>query len=429
MPTAPCHVRKIFGKRTAQLSVPACVLAIALIGLLGSSAHAQDTARDFVEPRLTRAQFAAFTRPLGLDSDQRALTEMIFSDYSSALDDLTKSLEQDAMDAGLRDVQDALAGRGRLSADELRSKRAAVLRVYQKGWPVVDDALDTLIAGVQHVLTTSQAAGFEVLVRELHRSLWLHPRQADREYQEYAGDGVDVLLLAETALAEGGELHALGRGAIANILYGYELELDALLLQTAPEYRNAKLLRRIAVVEKDSASLRDLDQLSLARWKRLYQLNLSAVEQIGQIAASNLGEQVKQHWLDRFDQANFAWLYPRRKPDRQIEWIRLQTLTPEVRAQADANYEHYLSKRRELSRKAIDIMLQARLEFQTMLYSMMDPASIDDRLRRGLYEELLKNSGEQANLESTTSAAMEALLDPAMRDSLRKAMQGPDRRR
>lgn len=424
-----CDAWKSFGARTSRNAGLTAIACAAVVAACSSSAHAQDSARDAIEPRLTRTQFALFTRTFGLDSEQRAMTELMHSDYSASLDELERTLEQEAMGVGLREVQDALAGRGRLSAEELRTKRAAILRVYQQGWPDIDRSLDSLIVGVEHVLTPSQVAMFEPAARDLRRSVLLHPRQADREYQEYAGDGVDVLLLADAALADGGELQPLGRNAIQDILTRYELNLDALLRETAPEYRNSKLLRKIAVIEQDSATVRELNQAAITRWKRLYELNVATVRQIGEIAAASLGEQAQKQWLDRFDQASFTWLYPRRKPDRQIEWIRQQPLDNEVLAQAQANYEHYLSRRRELSRQAIDIMLQARLEFQTMLYSMMDPSSIDDQIRRGLYEELLKNSGEQANLESTTAAAMEALLDPATREALRKAMQGPDRRR
>jgi hypothetical protein len=61
-----------------------------------------------------------------------------------------------------------------------------------------------------------------------------------------------------------------------------------------------------------------------------------------------------------------------------------------------------------------------------MLYSMMNPAGMDDRIKLGLYQELLKNTGEQTNLENNTSAALEALLPDALRQSMRDALKGPD---
>ena len=71
-------------------------------------------------------------------------------------------------------------------------------------------------------------------------------------------------------------------------------------------------------------------------------------------------------------------------------------------------------------------MLRGRLEFQTLVYSMMDASMIDDRARRSLYEELLKNSGEQVNIESTAASSLEALLSTTQRDQLREAMKRPD---
>jgi hypothetical protein len=390
---------------------------------------AQESARDFVEPRINRSQFTIFYRQLGLDSDQRSIVELMFADYTTTLDALTRELDKDAQAAGLRQVQDALAGKARLAPEELRDKRVAVLRVFQRAWPEVDKAMDDLVHGVESLLTADQRPRFDPALRELRRSALLHPRQASSDFQEYAGDGVDVLLLVEDASKPGAELHVLDPAALNGVLAQYEQQVDNLLVRTAQDYRNSKLLRRVATIEKDNAALRELDRAAIARWKELYQLNQTTVQTIGRIAEANLGEQAKARWLDRFDHVSFGWLYPRRLPDRQIEWIRQQSLQTDAIEQAEGIYENYLVRRRELSRQAIDIMLRARLELQVMLYSMMDPTSIDDRAARELYQELLKNSGEQANLESSTSGMLESLLPTAQRDALRKAMQAPDRRR
>jgi predicted ATP-dependent protease len=88
--------------------------------------------------------------------------------------------------------------------------------------------------------------------------------------------------------------------------------------------------------------------------------------------------------------------------------------------------DDYLARRRELSRQAISTMIRARMEFQTMVYAMMDTASLDDALRQSLYADLLKNSGEQANLEASTASALESLLDEAQRKAMRDAMKRPD---
>jgi hypothetical protein len=134
-----------------------------------------------------------------------------------------------------------------------------------------------------------------------------------------------------------------------------------------------------------------------------------------------------EQFTQRFDRASFTWLYPRRKPDRQIEWMRQQNLAAETMQKAEGTYAQYVERRDGLSRSAIDIMLKARLEFRTILHAMIDQASIDDHVPGSLWNDLIKNTGEQAHLESNTSAQLEAAVDEATRQALREAMKRPDR--
>lgn len=390
---------------------------------------AQESAEDYIEPRIDRTHFVALYQQLALESSQRTIAELAFTDYTAAIVDLTRSLNEQADKVGRQPVKNALAGKSRLAPDDLQRMRIAVLKVYEQAGPAADQALQELLGGVQSVLTPEQSQHFDVALRQLRRDILLHSRQTDSSYQEYAGDGVDVLDLVETARKDGGELQPLDREALSAVLNQYEQQMDALLIETSPGYRSGKILRKIASIEKNAAAMHEQEQAALARWKLLYELNENTVQQIGEMALASLGEQAKQRWLDRFDQASFMWLYPRKKPDRQIEWIRLQHapgLPAEKLEQAEQIYDGYLQRRRELSRQAIEMMIRGRLEFQTMLYSMMDASNIDDRLQRDLYQELLKNTGEQANLESTTSGALEAVLNDAQREALREAMKKPD---
>ena len=253
----------------------------------------------------------------------------------------------------------------------------------------------------------------------------LHPRQLEAEYHGYAGEGVDVLLLVDEALKPGGELESLGRNAFAVILADYELHMDALLNQTAAPLRALRLERKIAEINKDASEISRLEQQSIDLWKQLFALNRSTVDQI----ASQLDEAGRERWMDRFDHASFTWLFPRRIPDRQIEWMRKEKVDAEIQAKADAIYAEYLAKRRAISSKAIEIMLKARMELHVAL-NPMDPSGIDGR-GRDLYTNLLKNSGEQSTLDGATESKLESLLPEAQREQLRTAMKrsDPGRRR
>jgi hypothetical protein len=391
------------------------------------AALAQESAAEAIEPRIDRMQFAAFVSKLSLTRDQRTIAELAFSDYSDALTDLARQLDQKAIDAGRPTVQDALRGKARVLPDELRRLRVAVLKAYEPAGPIADQAFNDLLANVEIVLHPEQVESFDLAAKQLRREAYLQPRAAAADDQEYAGEGVDVIALVDAACGDGGELQSLGRGAIHDVLAAYEQQLDVLLQSTATEFRAARQQRKIAQIEKNSAAFAEQEKNLLRLWKQMFELNQATAQQIASIAAEHAGPSPQQSWLDRFDRASFSWLYPRKKPDRQIEWIREQSsISSQQREQAEAIYEKYLASRRSLSRQSIDLMIRARLEFETMIYSMMDPSGIDDRVRRGAYEELLKNTGEQSTLDANTAAELEAALDPAQRDALREAMKRPD---
>lgn len=406
------------------------VLAVLVILLTWAApAMAQEAADDYLEPRVTRTQFAALCGPLQLGREQRNITELAFSDYTTELADLAQQLNAKANEAGRQTANDALAGKARVAPDELKRIRAAVLKIYEQGFSTVDESLNTLLASVSSVLTPDQTPEFDRGVRALHRDIYLHPRQAASDYPEYAGDGVDLILLAQAASQDGGELQSVDPNALQEILSAYEMQLDSYLVQTAPGYRQGKLARKIATIEKDSATLRSEEQASLQRWKSLYELNQHAKELIGNLILASHGEtgaQARQQWLDRVEKASFTWLFPRKKPDREMDWMRQQQLPEATMQKATEIYDQYLSKRKALSSKAIELMIRGRLEFQTILYSMMDPTVLDERVRRGIYDELLKNTGEQATLESNTAGTLEALLTDSQRQSLRDVLKKPE---
>ena len=412
-------------------SVPSgvCVVGIAAAILaVAAPAIAQERARDYVQPRIIRSQFTQLVQDIGLDYNQRQIATILFEDYETSMEELTQRLDDQAIKAGRATVDDSLSGKARVQADELKRLRAAVQTVYLQAGPDVDSALDTLTGGMQALLTADQLPGFEAAMRTLRRDIMLHPRASAASYQEYAGDGVDVLELFAAARAGDGELAGIDADALAGILSSYELALDDVLVETYSADRQGRIARKIAGINKDADALRREEQAALKRWQRLYELNQSTVEQIAEYATQSVGQGAADAFTQRFDRESFKWLYPRRKPDRQIEWLREQASVPaETLAKAETVYGEYLAKRDGLSRSAIDMMLRARLEFQTILYAMLDRTSIASGEAQSLYDSLVKNTGEQTHLESTTSSQLEALLDDKTRGELREAMKRPDR--
>jgi hypothetical protein len=184
-----------------------CALCFVLCVLAGPAA-AQERARDFIEPRVSKTQFQQLCQQIGLQSDQRQIANIAFSDYEAALADAATRLDEQALAAGRQSVDDSLSGKARLPAEDLKRLRGEVLKVYVQAGPEADAALDALIGGVEALLTEDQQDKFTAAKRWLHREILLHPRASNAAYQEYAGDGVDVLALVEQARGEGGELAA-----------------------------------------------------------------------------------------------------------------------------------------------------------------------------------------------------------------------------
>ncbi|MHC5023622.1 MAG: hypothetical protein ACYTGG_06885, partial [Planctomycetota bacterium] len=303
---------------------------------------------------------------------------------------------------------------------ELRELRIAVLEAYASALPEASALLDRLLADIHELLVDDQRGAAAIAERALRRRLLLHPRQEGRLDQSYAGDGVDVLELVAEAQRRGGELEALRAGTIAGLLSDYELLLDSLLAESGAAWFDGRLRLRMARISRDASVMQREEGRELERWRRLDELNRRTVEQIGRIAADELGAAAQQRWLDRFDGACYPWLLGRDVVDRQLDWIRRHVDDAATVQQAEAVWSDYDAQRRALARRTIKIMRRGRVELRAMLYPMMDPVDPGDSTRRELYQEMLKNSGEQTTLETDARGRLEALLDPSQRQRMRR---------
>ena len=105
-----------------------------LLVLLGGGARpaaAAESARDFLVPTIDRTQYAIFCRRLGLDREQQLVADLVFGDYQAALAQLIEEVDQRAEEAGRRTVAEAVAGRRRVAAEELKRLRLAPARNWR----------------------------------------------------------------------------------------------------------------------------------------------------------------------------------------------------------------------------------------------------------------------------------------------------------
>lgn len=395
-----------------------CAVIVAA-GTLALPATAQDAAIDFIEPKISARQFAELCQPLNLDRGQRSVIDLFYSDYAEALQALVEQTDARAREAGRQQVRDALAGKVVLEPAELRRMRLAVLEVYRDAWPVADRLCADLLDSVLVQMTDAQTPRAEAGVRALRREVYLGPRRAGRMNWEYAGDGLDLCLLAEDA----GVIDGAAGHAIRSILQEYERALDRMLPAHARAARAIEMERRLARIRKDQAAARAAEHDAVQEWQRLADLNDRTATRIGDVLARQLGEAAQRAWLDRCDQAMFPWLCRETTADRQYRWITESLSDDERRDEASDIYEAFSVARRTLRERAIDIMMRARVEFGRIIHPMMERAQLADPTGQGLYDELVRNSGELSMLERDTGERLEALLGADELKAMRRAMR------
>jgi hypothetical protein len=408
-------------------SIPRQVaLAIFLAGLslAAGVASAAETARDVVRPVLTRPQFALYASAVTMTRDQQMIADLVFGDYVSDLESLLDLADERAEAAGRSRVDRALAGKLRVPPAELREMRIGVLETYAAAVPEASALFEKLLSDLRELLLQEQRGAAANAERMLRRRVLLQPRQEGRLDQSYAGDGVDLLELVDEASRRGGELEAMRAGRLDGLLSDYATLLDALLVDSGAEWFERRLRLRMARVSRDDDAIRREEARGLEPWRRIDELNRRTAEQIGRIAAEDLGAAAQQRWLDRFDRACYPWLLGRDVVDRQADWIRRNVEDPETVRHAESIWSTYDAARRALARRTIAIMRRGRVELRAVLYPMMEPVNPGDSARRDLYQDLLKNSGEQTTLETDARGRLEALLEGSQRQRLRRETAG-----
>jgi hypothetical protein len=389
---------------------------------LSSAADAQQSALDYVFPQVDRGQFDELCTSTGIDREQRMVTELLYRDYATALSDLVDRLDRAAVTAGRQRLEEVFAGRIRLAEDAVKELRLNVLDCYREAAPSALDLFNNLVTGIEIQLRDEQRNAFPAALRNLRRQTFLHPRHVSGPASNYAGEGVDVLLLAEDATRPGNELTDIGSVDLEEVLYRYELMLDEALrtIGIAPNLANLGL-REYQITKDPDTQLRH-QRAMVDAWTSIYLVNREAVVAIATLATQASGAWAGELWLDRFNHASFGWMYIAKTPDRQIEWMRGQEFDDDTLERAELAYGVYLAERGALIQKAIDVITRGRLELGTML-SPRQPPTFAPGEAHGMFQELLRNSGAQTSLDSRVSGALEGLLDEETRREMRRAVR------
>ncbi len=399
---------------SAALFVAFCVsFSSAAIGAAG------ETARDYVQPYVTRVQYQELLESIDLDRDQQFIATAIYSDYANMIDDAVDAANQLAVDAGRDTVDAVLSGRVRMTADELRSLRVNVLKAHTTVWPTVDAALYDLLEGTQAILNSVQAQQADPVLLGLRRDLYLEPARMQQYSSEYAGEGVCLLDLVAEARTDGGELAGVDNRQLQQLLRTYEMQLDQVLPDVAAKLRQASVDRRLASIDRDDRAERAADARLLQPWQQLYDLNRRTAQAIAGLAADPADSQAL---MDRFHTACFPWLLDDALADRQYDWLSKQSLADPASSQIEQAYTLYRKQRRVLAESMIELIVDARLTLAVPMHPMMDPTDVPDDAAE-VYEQMIRITGEQKAARSQVRDAFNAALTTAQRKAMNRAVR------
>ena len=399
----------------AKIRLAAYVVGMTALLSATVAANAAGQARDYVHPAVRRSHFQQFAEPLELTREQRVIAQMFFNDYFEALQDLTERTDDRAEKAGRSTIDAALRGKASVDYDRLQQMRADVLSAYRVALPEAYELLTQLLDDTYHLLNKDQEPAFTPAARTLRRQVLLHPYQSDEYDPSYAGDGVDINQLIETARRDEGELADLPSGALSEVRETYAMRLDAWLRSVEPQRRVAEMNRRIAAIKDDADARREHESSLLTTWRELYELNESTADEVAKIIREQLGERAAVAWRSRFYQASYPWLFGQRTPDRQHEWLARQSLTSQQWSNVEQRYTAYVHARQSLRQKTVDLMLKARIEHGVIVHPRMSSSELNSDATREIYEQLVRNSGELQTLHDQAADRIASVLDPAMR--------------
>jgi len=393
------------------------VVIVLLVMFAATAVARADAPLERVEPRVERRLYLDLVEHLAIEADARMISDLLYSDYSVELEKLGQRIEMRAEEAGRQRVDDALAGRIFMDRDELRRLRVAVMKSYEEAWPVADRLFDELVGNVVS-LVAADSVDVDAATRDLRRAVYLGPHVARRQDESYAGDGVDVGKLLAEASADEGELAGMDPGLVFAILDEWEREIDTHLVDVASADRRGRQGLAIARIERDAEAQERGERAALARWARGYRLNQQAVEAIAGVAEESLSADAARAWRARFDRACFPRLFRLAKFEREHTWIARHIKDADKRAAADRIHREFQVRRDALSGEAIQIMIKGRVEQRTLVHPRMDAGRMSDDATRRLYQNLLKNSGRRASLDSDACIELEALVTERQRKQM-----------
>jgi hypothetical protein len=410
-------------------------LAGGLASVAAASAHAgaalaQPAASRLadVAPRLERTNFSAALTDAELARGERDLLMALFEDYRSGLQEIASDLEARRIEAGRDRFDDAIAGRIRLSPDEIKALRGDIARADLMTWAPATAALSDLLELCGLSLEPGAAARFEAEVPALRRAAFLGSLAAADAGRLEAGESVDLQQLLSAAVRE--ELNGAPIGQLETVLAAWAAAIDPILPVTAGEIRAARIQRGIARSLRDPQAVAAADAELIAAWRRLHGPLEAASRRIEEIARGTGGDGAAAAWRDRVQRASFPWLYEgARRPELAADWMGRNVSDAGLVARGRELAATWRVDRAACDAETVALMVEARTQEDRIVHPRADLGLLGGGRAAEIFRELLRISGRAEQIDREAEEAIAALLTPTERSRMRADVRAMSFRR
>ena len=383
-----------------------------LLSVLCLSVDPSGMAADGLVPVASPDHVRAYAQALGLVDNQQGTAALVVEDYEVAMRAAHAAMLQTTQSA--RDqLDDAFAGRRRLSADAMRALRIEIEGAPRDAWPIIDARLDELTDTLA-LLSMRSDADVTAASRAFRRTV-LQQAVLDQRTSAAAMMRLDVRALAGTASES--ELAGVDDSSIDSALAGYQMSLNAQMPAMFKAWRSAGVDDALAAITLDHAARNAIMAASADRWEALNALHLDAIESVAGLARAAGGDAAGISWLRRCERARFPELYDDPLLRAMRDWID-QHGDEVQRAAVQPVYDSWLESVRPVAVSMSGLLRQAFALGADLQHDAVARHAEAAKLRRSW----LQASGDrQVRLEAAKSA-MERSLTDGQRAAVRRTM-------
>lgn len=326
---------------------------------------------DFVSPKVTPTDWAAYGEAVGADRDLRSILDLFYQDYLDRVRARGLEIRSAMMDAGLDAWYRSKAGE-LILGPERRSRLFATLdRMSFKCQVAAESLLEGLLERAAAVLPPDAGVAASDAARDLRRRVLLRLFRETSWNWMYAGEGVDLSAIL-ASMREEGDLPPLGRAAapaspeveeepareLDRRMAEYERAVDEWIRKNFEAVsRNRLNTARAGSGALDEEGVRKARRAAWTRWRDFWELNDRTAVEIRDRLSTSVGREAAAAWEKRYLQASVPFLaLSRSDPERLWAWIQRQTTGATIPSEVREAYVEFHAASRRLEWEGLRLL-------------------------------------------------------------------------